>query len=69
MARAFYIGEWRIWQDSPDYGCTDNPSYEWFARQVSDGHMRGEALRFPTEHEMRKHFSEVTSGGVETCKR
>lgn len=30
---------WRIWQDSPEYGCDDNPSYDWYAQRSVDGHI------------------------------
>lgn len=30
---------WEIWQGSPEYGCDDNPSYEWFCCKVEDGHI------------------------------
>lgn len=43
--RAHYIGAWRIWQDSPAYGCDDNPSYEWFAHEEVNGHTTGRTLR------------------------
>lgn len=33
------INNWHIWQDSPRYGCVDNPSYDWFARRSSNGHI------------------------------
>ena len=55
-ARPWYIGNWRIWQDSPEYGCDDNPSYAWHAAESIDGHSTGRTLRFPTEYDMRKHF-------------
>lgn len=30
---------WEIWQDSPEYGCDDNPSYKWYAQEYgSNGH-------------------------------
>lgn len=56
MEKPWYIGNWRIWQDSPEYGCTDNPSYEWLAAESINGHNTGRTLRFPTECDMRTHF-------------
>lgn len=56
MATPWIIGNWRITQDSPEYGCDDNPSYEWFANEYVNGHWTGKTLRFPTEYDMRKHF-------------
>lgn len=30
----------KVWQDSPEYGCTDNPSYKWYAENpIGDGHV------------------------------
>ena len=31
-------GQWRIWQDSPEFDCNDNPSYLWFATEYVNGH-------------------------------
>lgn len=33
------MANWTIWQDSPEYGCNDNPSYEYFAQRAVDGHI------------------------------
>jgi hypothetical protein len=30
---------WTIWQDSPDCGCDDRPSFKWYARRSIDGHI------------------------------
>lgn len=56
MAKAWHIGNFRIWQDSPEYGCTDSPSYKWFASESINGHWTGKTLRFDSEYEMRCHF-------------
>jgi hypothetical protein len=56
MATPWIIGNWTITQDSPEYGCDDNPSYEWFANEYKEGHWTGRSLRFPTEYDMRVHF-------------
>lgn len=31
-------GDWTVWRDCPEFGCTDNPSYDWFARKSKNGH-------------------------------
>jgi hypothetical protein len=28
-----------IWQDSPVYGCDDNPSFKWYGQRYSEGHI------------------------------
>ena len=30
---------WEVWQDSPDYGCDDNPSFKWFTRGICEGNI------------------------------
>lgn len=45
MTRNHQIGNWSIYQDAPEYGCTDNPSYEWFANEYINGHWTGRTLR------------------------
>lgn len=51
--QAHYIGNWRVHQDSPEYGCDDNPSYEWFANEYVEGHWTGRTLRSQTLAELR----------------
>lgn len=58
MATAQIIGNWRITQDSPEYGCTDNPSYDWYATEYRNGHWTGNTLREPTREALMKHFEE-----------
>ncbi len=50
--RAHEIGNWSIYQDSPAYGCDDNPSYEWFANEYVNGHWTGRTLRASTRQEI-----------------
>lgn len=55
MAHETYLGikgEWHIWQDSPAYGCDDNPSFQWFANRVEDGHIVETVGPFATEGEV-----------------
>jgi hypothetical protein len=40
---------WTYWQDSPTYGCRDNPSYQWFAMLSTTGHIAEVRGPFPTE--------------------
>lgn len=54
--KPWIIGNWKIWQDAPEYGCTDNPSYKWHAHEFIGGHWTGNALVFDTEYDMRAHF-------------
>lgn len=55
-SKPWEIGNWQIWQDSPEYGCTDNPSFQWFAHEYKNGHWTGKSLTFPSEYDMRVHF-------------
>lgn len=41
MARNIIKGNWEVWQDAPEYGCTDNPSYDWLAMEYRNGHWTG----------------------------
>lgn len=35
----FKVGDWTVWRDSPEFGCTDNPSYDWMANKINNqGH-------------------------------
>jgi hypothetical protein len=54
---------WYIWQDSPAFGCDDNPSYAWFARRVTDGHVCTIAGPFASEGEAER--STDAADGVE----
>ena len=44
MLNRIYVGQWQVWQDSPEYGCTDNPSYNWYANRYVNGHWTGESM-------------------------
>jgi hypothetical protein len=46
---------WTVYQDSPAYGCDDNPSYKWYAYRSSGGHIRDQAGPFSTEAEALAH--------------
>ena len=49
-----------IWQDSPEYGCTDNPSYKWFSRTAqSNGHIV--QIDGPFETKEEAEGKEITS--------
>lgn len=51
--RSGYIGNWRVYQDAPDYGCSDNPSLDWFAYEIaSNGHCTGRNIRGSTRQEI-----------------
>lgn len=41
--------EWKIHQDSPEFGCDDNPSYEWYVNEYRNGHWTGGYLKAPDE--------------------
>ena len=43
MLNRIHVGQWQVWQDSPEYGCTDNPSYNWYANRYVNGHWTGES--------------------------
>lgn len=30
---------WTVYQDSPIWGCDDNPSYKWYAYKSVNGHI------------------------------
>lgn len=47
-----YIGNWAIHQDSPAFGCADNPSGQWIATEFNNGHWTGNILRAPTYDEL-----------------
>lgn len=43
-----------IWQDSPEYGCDDNPSYKWFGSANVGGHIARTVGPFSTREECQK---------------
>lgn len=48
---------WTIWQDSPEYGCDDNPSYKWYAKYSMYGHITKTAGPFNTQEEVEDFVS------------
>ena len=54
------IGNWRITQDSPEYGCDDNPSFDWFAIEYRNGHWTGKFIRAATFEEIVGIVKEVS---------
>lgn len=42
---------WTIYQDAPEFGCDDNPSYKWFAYKSEGGHIVAQAGPFETLEE------------------
>lgn len=47
-----------VWQDSPDHGCDDNPSFKWYSyRDNGSGHIRQIFGPFNTRREAEERAS------------
>lgn len=58
-------GLWSIYQDSPEYGCDDNPSYHWFAFETRrDCHLTGRSLRAATYAELVENIDTLTPTAI-----
>lgn len=51
------IGNWDVYRDSPEFGCSDNPSFKWFAMEYINGHWTGKSMEAESLADMREKLS------------